>query len=393
MSFRILHVTQSSNPRHGGPIEGIRQQACSHAKSGDIVEIVSLDSPDSEYLKESAIPIYPLRIAFYDYFVPLNLYKWLKANHTCYDAVIINGIWGLHLLTCWLVLAKSKTPFFVFTHGMLDPWFRKRYPLKHIKKSFFWIWAVYPVLRSADAVFFTCEEERILARQSFWPYTCNEAVIDFGTEGIPDPNFDYSSSFLSMHSELKQKLLFLYLGRVAPKKGPDLLIRAVHQLQAEGLWDSSIMSLVLAGPADSSFAKYISRLASKLNVSNSIHWTGMISGVEKWGAFQSAEAFLLSSHQENFGIAVVEALSCGCPVLISPSVNIANEILTDNAGLVQPDTLAGVVQLFKLWFSMTSFKKESMKSSARACFQSRFHISLTTASIIRNIRLGLASRS
>ncbi len=163
--------------------------------------------------------------------------------------------------------------------------------------------------------------------------------------------------------------------------------------KAEGFWIPSEMILVIAGPTDGTYSDYIRKLASKFGVSASIYWTGMIVGDEKWGAFQSAEAFLLPSHQENFGIAVAEALSSSCPVLISSSINIANEILADGAGLVQADTVPGVIVNFKNWFSMTSAHKERMRVSTRICFESRYHISLTTASIVRNIKQSIIARS
>ena len=64
---------------------------------------------------------------------------------------------------------------------MLDPWFNRTYPLKHLKKLLYWPWAEYRVLRDAKAVLFTSEEERRLARKSFAPYRCNEVVVNYGT--------------------------------------------------------------------------------------------------------------------------------------------------------------------------------------------------------------------
>ena len=81
--------------------------------------------------------------------------------------------------------ADAKTPYVVFTHGMLDPWFKRQYPLKHVKKWLYWPWAEYRVLRDATAVLFTSEEERRLARRSFWLYRCNEVVINYGTAAPP----------------------------------------------------------------------------------------------------------------------------------------------------------------------------------------------------------------
>ena len=153
------------------------------------------------------------------------------------------------------------------------------------------------------------------------------------------------------------------------------------------------MSLVFAGPNDSAYANKLTQLSEKLGVSDSIYWTGMVSGNQKWGAFQSAEAFVLPSHQENFGIAVAEALSCGVPVMISTAVNIADSIKYDCAGLVEPDTLDGTFKLFQRWLAMNAAEKASMGITARKCFEKRFHSSLTSTSITGAIYLNMLERA
>jgi len=89
----------------------------------------------------------------------------------------LNGVWQFHSFAAWRTLRRSDTPYVLYTHGMLDPWFKKQYPFKHLKKWMYWPWAEYRVLRDAQAVLFTSEEERMLARSSFWLYRCNEVVV------------------------------------------------------------------------------------------------------------------------------------------------------------------------------------------------------------------------
>ena len=389
MALHILHVIQTVNPKSGGPIEGVCQQARAHALFGHSVEIASLDKAESSYISVPNLKVIPCNRSKLDQIAPFTLYDFLRSNHSNYDCVIINGIWGLNLLTVCLALAKTHTPYFVFSHGMLDPWFKYRFPLKHLKKWLAWPWAIYPALREAESVFFTCEQEKLLARKSFWLYDCAETVISYGTEGIPSPQDDYATSFLEAHPSLASKRIFLFLGRVHPKKGPDLLIRSIAKLEQEGYWNPYTMKLVFAGPSDSDYASMLSKLSKDLGVFSSLYWTGMITGNLKWGAFQSAEAFVLPSHQENFGIAVVEALSCGLPVMISPAVNIANEIKQDGAGLVEPDNLIGTSQLFRRWLALSEAEKDSMGIAARQCFKARFHSSLTSTSITRAIYLAM----
>ena len=392
MGLRILHVIHTVNPKTGGPIEGICQQAKAHAVLGHSVEIASIDKPDSSFISFPNSKVHTCYTSKLDPVFPLTLYYWLKSNHHLYDCIIVNGIWGFHLYAVYLALANTNTHYYVFSHGMLDPWFKYRFPLKHLKKSLAWALFVYPAIRDAEALFFTCEQEKVLARQTFWPYDCNEAVIKYGTEGIPNPKGDYSTYFLDAHPLLVGKRIFLFLGRVHPKKGPDLLIKSIAALEKKNLWDRKTMSLVFAGPNDSTYANKLTRLSEQLGVSNSIYWTGMVSGNQKWGAFQSAEAFMLPSHQENFGIAVAEALSSGIPVLISQSVNIANEIKQDRAGLVEADNLEGTTQLLRRWLALSTTEKADMGLAARKCFESRFHSSLTSSSITKFIYLGLLER-
>jgi len=103
-----------------------------------------------------------------------------------------------------------------------------------------------------------------------------------------------------------------------------------------------------------------------------VHFPGMLQGDAKWGAFHSAGAFALPSHQENFGIAVAEALACGTPVLISNKVNIWRDILEDGVGLVEEDDLEGTCRLLQRWRAMPAAKRAEMAAKCRPSFQSRY---------------------
>ena len=108
--------------------------------------------------------------------------------------------------------------------------------------------------------------------------------------------------------------------------------------------DDPELHLVMAGPDQQQWSAELQQTAAKAGIAARIHWPGMITGDAKWGAFYGAEAFILPSHQENFGIAVAEAMACGTPVLLSDKVNIAEEIANDGAGFMEPDTPDGTLQ-------------------------------------------------
>jgi glycosyltransferase involved in cell wall biosynthesis len=367
---KILHVISSANPAGGGPIEAVKLLGTAQVSGGHKVEIASLDASGAPFLQQSPLPIHPLGPAKYGYAYSSRFVPWLRENRAAYDAVIVNGIWQFHSFGTWSALRHSDVPYFVFTHGMLDPWFKKQYPVKHLKKWMYWPWAEYRVLRDARAVLFTCEEERVLARSSFWLYRRNEVVVSLGTTNPKgDPKLELQE-FYGRYPELSGKKIALFMGRIHPKKGCDLLIEAFAKTMAPHReWQ-----LVFAGPDQLGWQSELSQQATRLGIGERITWTGMISGAVKWGALRAADIFVLPSHQENFGIAVAEALSVGAPPLISNKVNIWREIEADGAGIVAEDTPQGTCDLLRTYLAISREEKTAMRERARECFRQRFEI-------------------
>lgn len=389
MGFRILHSISSVNPRGGGPIEGLKQMSTVNLAHGHTVEVVSLDSPNDPWVKTCPVPCHAVGPShFGKYAYSPRLVPWLKANRHHYDVVIVNGIWQYSSFGVWRSLRGTPTPYFVFTHGMMDPWFKRTYPLKHLKKWLYWPWGDYRVLRDAISVIFTCEEERRLARQSFWLYKCDEFVVNYGTRGPVGDAEQQRRLFLETYPHLQGKKCLLFLGRVHVKKGPDILFQALAQVLREQPPElTKDLRMVVAGPYDDSFGEKVVAMSKSLGLADRTTWTGMISGDLKWGAFYAADAFILPSHQENFGIAVAEAMACGVPVLISNQVNIWREIQQDNAGFVEMDGLAGTKRLLERWLNAKPAEWTAMRSHAKASFARRFHIDQTAKGLIRAMEL------
>jgi len=368
--MNLLQVISSVNPDGGGPIEAVRQLGSTLSNAGHQVEVASLDSSDAHFVKQFPLTLYALGPTVSKYGLSMRFVSWMRTHRSQYDAIIVNGIWQFHSYGTWLALRNSNTPYVLFTHGMLDPWFKKQYPLKHLKKWMYWPWAEYRVLRDAHAVLFTCEEERILAQKSFWLYRCNQVVVNLGTSRPQgDPN-QHLEAFFAHYPGLRGKRLAMFMGRIHPKKGCDLLIEAF----AAVLRQHSEWHLLIAGPDQVRWRERLTCLAAERGVAKRITWTGMVSGAVKWGALRATELLVLPSHQENFGIVVVEALSQGVPVLISNRVNIWREIKEDGAGLVAEDTLEGTCHLLGSYLAMKQEAQLAMRHQARACFERRFEI-------------------
>ncbi|MCU1314659.1 MAG: hypothetical protein JWM54_2416, partial [Acidobacteriaceae bacterium] len=239
--MKLLHVISSIRAAGGGPVEAVRSLSAVHQRAGHITEVASLDDPDDPEVRGFPLTTYALGPGRGGYAYAPAFVPWMRQNHANYDVVIAHGLWQYHSFGTWRALARSSTPYYVFPHGMLDPWFKRRFPLKHLKKWLYWPWADYRVLRDSRAVLFTCEEERRLAAQSFALYRAKGVVIGLGS--LAPPAAEDGHSF-SRFPQLRGHRIVLFMGRLHRKKGCDLLIDAfAASLAADPAW-----RLVFAGP-------------------------------------------------------------------------------------------------------------------------------------------------
>ncbi len=389
VTIKILQVLPSIDPAEGGPTEAVWQMSRELQGLGHLVEVVTLDDPNARFIDGFGLEVHATGPSRGVYGYTANLVPWLRRNYANYDAVVVNGIWRYHALGTWRALRGTQVPYFVYPHGMLDPWFKATYPLKHLKKWLYWPWADYRVLRDARAVLFTCEEERSVSRHSFWLYSASERVVAFGTSTPPSDSSTLQQGFLDTYPHLRGRRLLLFLGRIHVKKGCDLLLRAFATVAGR----DPLLHLVLAGPDPTQWIPALKALAAELGIGERISWPGLLRGEMKWGAFYAAEAFVLPSHQENFGIAVVEALGCGLPVLISNKINIWRDIAAAEAGLVDADTEAGTRKVLELWLSMDGAARQRMSDNARALFARQFTVSAMAQGLIGAIEASAARPS
>ena len=372
MSLRILHVVRSLRPETGGPVTVVRGLTAALEAAGHGSHILSLDQADAV---RSDVAVHALDAPSHGYGYTETYVSWLRAHRHEFDAVVIHGLWQYQSFGAWRALAGIDTPYLVYCHGMLDPWFKRTHRLKHLRKCLYWPLAEYRALRDARAVCFTCDEERRLAPQSFRPYRVRAEVAPIGVAAPSGDAEKLKAAFHEVHPQLHDKKFILFLGRIHSKKGIEELIAAhaqVARLRPE------TPALVIAGPcADPAYQKTLRSLAPP----ELVHWLPMLEGDLKWGALHACAAFALLSHQENFGLAVVEALACGRPVLLSKQVNIWAEIIADQAGLADEDTIPGGVALLTHWLKLTPEEQAAMGRAALRCFQERFEINRAAATL------------
>lgn len=386
--LKLLHLITSMDPATGGPCQGIRNSIPSMAELGVDSEVVCLESGKAD----DPFEVHSLGGGRTRWGYQPRLSAWLLDNLHRFDAVVANGLWQYPGLALRQAAARERKPYFIFPHGMLDPWFQRdpSRRWKAIRNWWYWKLIEARVIQDATGLLFTCEEEQRLAQRTFHPYRPQrEFVVGYG---IPEPPAATPSMKVRFRDSCPglppQQRYLLYLSRIDPKKGVDLLIRAYGE--AYRIWRGAgrdTPHLVIAGPcANRRYWRQLQAAAEKVvgpDGSPLVHFPGQLRCESKWGAFYGADAFVLPSHQENFGIAVVEALACGVPVLITQKVNIWQEVVRDGAGCAARDTLDGIVSLLR----DADRLPERIEPNAPAdCFKRRFSNHSAASSLVTAIQ-------
>lgn len=377
--MKILHIIPSADKEGGGPIEGVEQFGGYLGEMGIKQSLLTLDQPGDACVRAFPRQIFAVgrppmqgdglvpRLSRWAHYSP-EARDWAIAHVREFDAVVVNGLWNYGTRVARLALVGSGVPYVVYPHGMLDPWFRKRYPLKHAAKQALWLFNEGVLIRHANKVMFTCQEEALLARRTFWPYRANEQVVPYGAGDPPPADPGQVAAFRQLLPALGDRPYILFLSRIHEKKGCDLLVEAFARVAAL----APGLDLVIAGPDQTGLKAALQQRASELQIGDRIHWPGMVTGEAKFGAFRGAQAFILPSHQENFGIVVAEALACDCPVLISNQVNIWREVEAGGAGFVAPDTVAGTEANLRRFLALSPQELADLKARCRPLYDSAF---------------------
>jgi glycosyltransferase involved in cell wall biosynthesis len=370
MNRSILHLIRTLDPERGGPVAFLKQLSAVHAAMGVQVAILTLDRNDPAWVTDLPAAVIECGPSRGTYGYNRRIEAKLTEVAGSFGTMVVHGLWQFHGLCALRVSSKTGVPYFVFPHGMLDPVFKKSYPVKHLKKQLYWMLAERKVLESARAVLFTSENELRLAKATFRPEAnYRPRIVPLGVSKAPTDVEPLRETFLQSFPHLRGRRFILFLGRLHAKKGCDYLVRTMAEIQPP-------IDLVLAGPnASREYADYLKKSAQGLPV----FFTGMIQGDVKLGALSSAEALILPSHQENFGMVVAEALSFGTPVLVSERVNIAEHVRSFGAGFVEPDTLVGTRRLIERWLQEGN---PGMRTAALKCFRERFDIEQSAGELL-----------
>ena len=236
-----------------------------------------------------------------------------------FDIAHLHIPWRLTNLQLLGVLRDERIPYIVTVHGMLDDWSMRQ---RGLKKRTYLRLAGHRLFRYATAVHFTAKGERDQA-QKWIPLEDREVIQCYALDltayhPLPGPE----SALKAFPQIEREKKKILFLSRLHPKKGVDLLLGAAAKLRAqlEGF------QLLIAGPGEGNYIAELKRKASELGVSDVTSFLGMVKGTEKRSLYQLSDVFVLPTHQENFGLVLAEAMVCGTPVVTTRGTDIWQEL-------------------------------------------------------------------
>ena len=338
--MKVLHVIPSVSERSGGPATAIVPMCRALMQHGIEVLLVTTDAGLSEaetrngdVVEYKGVPaiFFPSQLGdSFKYSRPMAV--WLKSNIRQFDVAHVHAVFNHSSVAAARACSKARCPYVIRPLGTLDPWSMAQ---KSRRKRLFWQVAGKSMLQRAAAVHYTSEAEK-LATEELTGMN-HGRVIPLGVEA----NSTTSKEKLARHfPELAREPYVLVLSRLHPKKGLDVLIDAFVSLVQRP--EFAAWRLVLAGDGE---AEYISLLKTKASLfADRISFTGWLEGERKNAVLDGASLLALPSHQENFGLCVMEAMSRSVPVLVSANVNLAAEIASVDAGwiaAIDRDALAG----------------------------------------------------
>ncbi len=250
-----------------------------------------------------------------------------------YDLVHVHAVFSFTSNCAARQAGGHGVPYVIRPLGVLNRWGIEN--RRRLIKSLSFRFIEQPLLRNAAAMHYTSYAEQREAEHT--GVRTRSAMIPLGIDidqfaKLPSPELFY----VRCPQAIKRKIV-LFLSRIDPKKGLDLLLPAFVRVKRE----HSRALLVIAGSGEAGYVQSLQKEADRLGLGNDVLWPGYLGGLDKLSAFAAATVYVLPSYSENFGIALVEALAAGLPCVTTEGVAVAEEVISAEAGLVvNPETNA-----------------------------------------------------
>lgn len=282
-----------------------------------------LDVPLDRFIEVDGerVRYFPRQTTKYEFSAPML--RWLRTHVRRYDIVHTHGLFGFAPLAAAWCARAARVPYIMRPAGVLDTWGLRN--KSRLVKALSLRLLEGPLLCSAAAVHFTTPLEQ--ARAAALALPIRPIVLPTGVD--MDASTEETLSEPPDAPALHGKRMILYLARIHPIKRVDVLLRAYA-----GLDKRQSAALVIAGDGDAALVGQLKQLAVDLGLGNEVHWIGFAQGELKRWLLSRAALFVLPSASENFGMAVVEAMNAGRPVVVTTGCGLADFVGRHGAGLV-----------------------------------------------------------
>lgn len=280
-----------------------------------------------------------------------------------YDILHAHGLWNFPAVAGAFAAKRLGTPYVISPCGMLSaPALRQ----KRLKKALHWWLLQRALVNSATILHYTTVLERSGA--AGWVDSKESIVIPLGIDLERIECGAREGAFRDRLALTPNTALLAFLGRINPIKGLGVLIQSLG-LVLESMPDTV---LAIAGPDENGHKHELQSLARQLGISNRIKWVGTLCGNDKFAFLRDADLFVLPSFSDSFGLAALEAMAIGCPVLVSDHVGLAPEILAANAGYVSPTDVELLAKRILMALS-ESETRQAYSASARELIRKHYN--------------------
>jgi glycosyltransferase involved in cell wall biosynthesis len=334
---KILHVIPSLSPVRGGTSRAVIDMVHALLDRGIDVEIATTNDDGDKLLDVllgertvyDRLPTYffprfsPQIHAVREFAFSSAFTIWLFQNIARYDAIHVHALFS-YTSTAAMTIARIKgVPYLTTPHGLLCEW--------SLRQS-----------ASKKQAYLNAIERSNLDRAQAIHLTCQQELDDLARLGLQAPTFVLPLALTEIPAHipnaaalLKESLncaanapVILFLSRLHYKKGLDYLIPALGKVRDRQF------TFVIAGTGTPEYEAEIRSLLATAGIADRTLTIGFVEGARKDLLIQGADLFVLTSHSENFGISVLEALVVGTPVLVTPGVGLATVVRDEQLGYV-----------------------------------------------------------
>jgi len=374
--MKILHCVASLAPRHGGPTVAVLGMVRAQREQGIDAVILSSDDdvgghlevPLRQWIEHEGVPVLFLRRVtarqhtLVGFTYTPEYPAWLREHLNEYDFVHVHTVFSHPANAAMRACRKAEVPYCVRPLGQLCHWsLQQRRLVKQMQLALF-------TRRNIDAArFIHCTSDMEVRETASEGFRSPCEVLPHGIV-MPPRLPDARESLRNLLAVPADRPVLVFMSRVHPKKGIELLLESAAALRES-------FELVIVGTGDSDYVAGLKRQVSKSLVEH-VHWLGFKEGDDKWRVLQGADLFVLPSHSENFGIAVLEAIACGLPVVISDQVALQDEVKKHQLGRVVPLEIKSLTEAIS---GLLAAPAERAAISARATATATEHFSWQAA--------------